>query len=1100
MLPTVSRADPKLSTRLSPILSYNGFEQDNGNQAETFANQQFFITNSSSVQRRDQQSFPTSRQIDSPLAILTFCPIKDSIAKFFTEKDEPKASDDEQLATSSSSTSLVLTTNRAQQTSPTDMFPIVNNTTVDNNHYLQRQGVLQRNHSENSVTKQTSSDEQSSTIINDDEDESLHTSKIPKSTHRSKQTPRIKYSENNPSPAGRNGKSSANNWQSTSNTPRTYPVVPSITQRPIQGILVQFVRSGESHHRGVRIAVNEFDLKSWEAFLNYLNRQPNLALSTGGIRHIYSLTGEEILSTNQFQHRQSYIVSSGSFVRTNYRYITESFADEPDLTANSSVQPGPSPYWNTRSSVHPRWRSPAIPGSSLSTTNGEQIFLLPYSKLNLYESIILNRNLTQTFEEWLQDQVTDVLCQHTNNDSITNLFAVLNSAFIEVKSFSKLFALVKKTDTFIGCTEGEYTRAKDYLEMIKPSELFVDRKWSSQQSNTRKTKQRFPSKRIIDEIRPSITWIHGYNGDNELTKKLYSLPENEILYVIDSICVVYEPNLKQQRFYTKHKHLITCVNVHRSQTLVASSEKGSSKTNQRALIHIWDHTKLETVREIQKDQFGSFISLLSFSPKPDDDLLLVISRDKPKLVLFIDWKRNELIYSITCKSDNILSVLFVFGSTEWIACISQRHLLFYHINWSLRPLKMLERRESEVQNIYTGAAACDMSGEQLLVGDEVGNVYIWGLIDREPKLIVVQECILENDVDLIIPVNHETFLLANRENQVKLWNLKSDTVEQIRVNENIGTIQSACCIQRESVCVGLAIGTKSNYIISKEMGKDQFHVLMRGHTSPSISICCGRDDHYYFSISSDRNLFKWNMATKSVEWSTKSTQPISCADIHPQRNVIVLGTETSKLIIYDTLSSFYITTITLKFNTGVKSVRFSPDGLSLAVGLHNGNVCIFDVLGNGDFHQHPDGLLQNDTAAVSTVIWSVDGKYLLVVYSDNDYNIWTIPAFEINRGKKIESIEWDRIVHPLMCHLLDKTIIDAHASAVILSANLVLCCGKDGQLHLFRNRYEHNSQAFHFGLGPIQSIISSPTNNSYLVSLANNSAIVEIQIDIQNQL
>ena len=36
-----------------------------------------------------------------------------------------------------------------------------------------------------------------------------------------------------------------------------------------------------------------------------------------------------------------------------------------------------------------------------------------------------------------------------------------------------------------------------------------------------------------------------------------------------------------------------------------------------------------------------------------------------------------------------------------------------------------------------------MSGEQLFVGDEVGNVYIWRLIDREPKLIVVQECILE---------------------------------------------------------------------------------------------------------------------------------------------------------------------------------------------------------------------------------------------------------------------------------------------------------------------------------------------------------------------
>ena len=50
---------------------------------------------------------------------------------------------------------------------------------------------------------------------------------------------------------------------------------------------------------------------------------------------------------------------------------------------------------------------------------------------------------------------------------------------------------------------------------------------------------------------------HGYNGENELTKNLYSLLEDEILYVIDSICILYEPKLKQQRFYTKHHNSIT---------------------------------------------------------------------------------------------------------------------------------------------------------------------------------------------------------------------------------------------------------------------------------------------------------------------------------------------------------------------------------------------------------------------------------------------------------------------------------------------------------------------------------------------------------------
>lgn len=34
------------------------------------------------------------------------------------------------------------------------------------------------------------------------------------------------------------------------------------------------------------------------------------------------------------------------------------------------------------------------------------------------------------------------------------------------------------------------------------------------------------------------------------------------------------------------------------------------------------------------------------------------------------------------------------------------------------------------------------------------------------------------------------------------------------------------------------------------------------------------------------------------------------------------------------------------------------DGSNLAVGLQNGNICMFDVLGNGDFHARSDGILQ----------------------------------------------------------------------------------------------------------------------------------------------
>ena len=98
--------------------------------------------------------------------------------------------------------------------------------------------------------------------------------------------------------------------------------------------------------------------------------------------------------------------------------------------------------------------------------------------------------------------------------------------------------------------------------------------------------------------------------------------------------------------------VLRSVNVHRYETLVASSETASLINNHRTVIHIWDHVRLQTITEIRKEQFGSAISLLSFPPRANDNLILVVSRDHPHTVLFIDWKHNELMYSVTVSVDN----------------------------------------------------------------------------------------------------------------------------------------------------------------------------------------------------------------------------------------------------------------------------------------------------------------------------------------------------------------------------------------------------------------------------------------------------------------
>ncbi|CAF4732660.1 unnamed protein product [Rotaria sp. Silwood1] len=955
------------------------------------------------------------------------------------------------------------------------MSAIETNKLDDNDDLQSRRSLSEQTQSMNSSVQQTNSDDHVSAWIIDNEEKPSQDLKRITKPKQLTQIPKIQNSKKLSKSMVITDNKSSSIQRSSSIKPlqSMAPILP-IGRRVVQGILVRFFRNGDAYHPGVKVSINELEIKSWEAFLNYLNRQPKLTLLSGGIQHVYSLNGREIRSLDKFQNRQSYIVASGIFIKTNYHHISDTFNDDSDVRLNQQKQ-----FTNgiKRSSDIKPWYSSSI--------NGEQLYILPYSRLNIYETMILNRNLIIKFDQWLNEEVTDLLLHYISNDIITHLYAITKFAFIEIKSFSHLFNTLKITDRFVACTDTEFQHSKRYLPTIRPSDFFVNSLLPKKSMNDF---EKYISKQ---DVKLSISWIYGYAGNNERTKILYTISENEILYVINSICILFDPDSKQQRFYTKHNNPITCVTIHRCNSFVASSETISSKDRPYASVHIWNHMKLETIAELRKEQFGSDISLLSFSPKSDDNFILIVSRDKPKIVLFIDWKRNEIIYSITTKSEKILSALFIFNTNEWIVCISQQYLIFYRINWNSKPLKIAVQRESEVQNIYTGAVACDNSGENLIIGDKIGSVHVWCLINNEPKLVAVKESILENDVHMIVFINEEVFLLADGQNQMILWNVKLNTIKHISLKDTFGTIQSICSIRR-----GLAIGTKLNYILLKEFDTEQLNVIMRGHTSPSICICSNKNTNYFFSISSDRYLFKWNNRTRSVEWSIKSPQLISCAALHPQRNIIVLGTETRKLLIYDTLSSCYITTIVLKINTGVKTVRFSPDGEDLAVGLQNGMICIFNVLGNGDFNFRADGISQNNNAFITDIIWSVDSAYLLAIYSNNNYNIWSIPSFDIVREQNIQHIQWYQMTHPISCNTIDKSFVEMHTSAIMLSPNLVLCSGKDGQIRLFQNFHKRNIRTLQLGLDSIQCMIPSTSNNTYLLAIHNNPAIVEIQLNI----
>jgi hypothetical protein len=92
--------------------------------------------------------------------------------------------------------------------------------------------------------------------------------------------------------------------------------------------------------------------------------------------------------------------------------------------------------------------------------------------------------------------------------------------------------------------------------------------------------------------------------------------------------------------------------------------------------------------------------------------------------------------------------------------------------------------------------------------------------------------------------------------------------------------------------------------------------------------------------------------------------------------------------------------------------------------------------------------------------------------------VGSLPSFSLVKGKGPQSIAWQQPAHPITCSMLgkrdrlcglqsnlscsEKTLVEANSSSIVLSPNVVLGCGKDGQLRLFRNYYEVKSPRLTF--------------------------------------
>jgi chromosome segregation ATPase len=122
----------------------------------------------------------------------------------------------------------------------------------------------------------------------------------------------------------------------------------------------------------------------------------------------------------------------------------------------------------------------------------------------------------------------------------------------------------------------------------------------------------------------------------------------------------------------------------------------------------------------------------------------------------------------------------------------------------------------------------------------------------------------------------------------------------------------------------------------------------------------------------------------------KEFDQVMSADISPDQKMVVIGSPSKKVKVYDTSTGEELYTIS-KHTEWIMGTAFSPDGVLLASSDRNGNVMVWEASNGGEFY-----VLGQHKASSTDLAWRADSNILASSSRDGSVILW-----EMTEGKQV---------------------------------------------------------------------------------------------------
>ncbi|XP_076415230.1 echinoderm microtubule-associated protein-like 3 isoform X3 [Peromyscus maniculatus bairdii] len=507
----------------------------------------------------------------------------------------------------------------------------------------------------------------------------------------------------------------------------------------------------------------------------------------------------------------------------------------------------------------------------------------------------------------------------------------------------------------------------------------------------------------------SLDWVYGYRG-RDSRSNLFVLRSGEVVYFIACVVVLYRPGGGPggpggggQRHYRGHTDCVRCLAVHPDGVRVASGQTAGVDKDGKPLqpvVHIWDSETLLKLQEIGLGAFERGVGALAFSAVDQGAFLCVVDDSNEHMLSVWDCNRGVKLAEIKSTNDSVLAVGFSPRDSSCIVTSGKSHVHFW--NWSGGagvPGNGTLARKQGVFGKYKKPKFIPcfvfLPDGNILTGDSEGNILTWGRSVSDSKTpgrggaketytIVAQAHAHEGSIFALCLRRDGTVLSGGgRDRRLVQWGPGLVALQEAEIPEHFGAVRAIA----EGLGSELLVGTTKNALLRGDLAQG-FSPVIQGHTDELWGLCTHPSQNRFLTCGHDRQLCLWDGEGHALAWSMDLKETGLCADFHPSGAVVVVGLNTGRWLVLDTETKEIVSDVT-DGNEQLSVVRYSPDGLYLAIGSHDNMIYIYSVSSCGTKSSR-FGRCMGHSSFITHLDWSKDGNFIMSNSGDYEILYWDV--------------------------------------------------------------------------------------------------------------